>query len=60
MGKATLFYLLAELNGRLKKYEETRKWFSKLFAEKNAEPKVVKMARERWYDYKEQIKEIGI
>ncbi len=60
MGKATLLYLLAELNGRLKRYEETRKWFSKLFEEKNADPKVVKMARERWYDYKEQIKEIGI
>ena len=59
MGKAKLLYLLGELHGRLGKYEEARMWFSLLFREKGADPKVVKMARERWYDFKEQMKETG-
>lgn len=56
MGKTKLIYLIAELNGRLGKYEEARRWFNMLFSEKNVAPSLNKLAREQWEEYKALLK----
>jgi len=52
IGKHRLIYLLGELNGRLGRYLEARKWFNLLFSEKGLEPALNRLAREQWDNYK--------
>jgi len=52
VNKDMLLYLIAELHGRLGNYEEARKWFSIIISDKTIDYKVMKLARERWSDYK--------
>lgn len=47
-----LLYLIAELNARLGHYQEARKWFSIIIQDRSIKPNIMKMARERWLDYK--------
>ncbi|GBF12115.1 DUF2225 domain-containing protein [Tepidibacillus sp. HK-1] len=53
MDKYTFIYLIGELQGRLGDYEKMRRWFSMIFEDKNVTPKILKMARDRWNEYKE-------
>ncbi len=55
MDKYKLIYLIGELHGRLGDYHETAKWFSLIIEEQKAQPKIRKLAKERWYEYR-QIK----
>lgn len=55
LGKYKVIYLIGELNGRLGNYLESRKWFNLLFSEKNAEPALIKLARDQWATYKKHI-----
>ncbi|MDX9871734.1 MAG: DUF2225 domain-containing protein [Clostridia bacterium] len=52
MGKHQLLYLLGEISGRIGKMAEAKRWFSQLFLEKNIEPSLDKLARDRWQDFK--------
>lgn len=48
--KATLLYLIGELEYRLNGYEQAQKWFSILISDKKLDPKIVNIAKERWQD----------
>lgn len=52
LGKHRLYYLIGELNGRLGRLEETKRWFNLLLFEKGIEPALRNMAREQWDGYK--------
>lgn len=53
VNKSKFIYLMGELNGRLGNYEMARKWFGILLTEKDIEPGIKQMTRERWLGYKE-------
>lgn len=55
LGRHKIIYLIGELNGRLENYLESRKWFNLLFTDKNAEPALIKLARNQWNIYKKHI-----
>lgn len=52
MSKHQILYLMGELCGRIGRITEAQQWFSKLFMERNVEPALDKMARDRWQDFK--------
>lgn len=52
MGEHRLIYLLGELNGRLDKIDEARRWFNMVISDRSVEPALKNTARERWNEYK--------
>ncbi|MGO4887536.1 DUF2225 domain-containing protein [Anaerobacillus sp. MEB173] len=58
LSEMKIFYLIGELYRRLKNYETSIQFFSKVISHKNRalEPKTVEMAREQWYMTREEGK----
>lgn len=52
ISKHQLLYIIGELNLRLNREEDAKKWFSVLFGDRTADDKVVNMARNRWAEYR--------
>jgi uncharacterized protein (DUF2225 family) len=48
--KASLLYIIGELEYRLNGYERAGKWFSILISDKNLDPKMVNIAKNRWQE----------
>lgn len=57
MDKYMLIYLIGELYGRLGEYEKTVRWFSFIIEDKKATPRILKLTKDRWYDFKEKLDE---
>ncbi|UII55401.1 DUF2225 domain-containing protein [Cytobacillus spongiae] len=55
-----LLYLIGEISRRTSNTEQAVKYFSKVIERqsRSLEPKIIEMARERWYDIREEQKEI--
>lgn len=52
LGEYKTIYLLGELNGRLGKYEEARRWFNVLLSKQDIEPAIKNLARDQWMQYR--------
>ena len=50
LNKASLLYIIGELENRLGGYERARRWFSILLNDKALDPKIVKIAKNRWQE----------
>lgn len=48
--KASLLYIIGELEYRLGGYERAQKWFSILLSDKTLDPKIVNIAKDRWQE----------
>ncbi|KJS83834.1 MAG: hypothetical protein JM58_11945 [Peptococcaceae bacterium BICA1-8] len=50
LNKASLLYIIGELENSLGDYERARRWFSILLSDKTLDPKIVKIAKDRWQE----------
>ncbi|MFY9174656.1 MAG: DUF2225 domain-containing protein [Peptococcia bacterium] len=55
LGEHKTVYLLGELNGRLGKFEEARRWFNLILSKRNIEPAIKNLARDQWMYYKSMM-----
>ncbi|URM33654.1 DUF2225 domain-containing protein [Cytobacillus firmus] len=56
ISETRIFYLIGELSRRTQQSEQAVKYFSKVIElqSRSTEPKLIEMARERWYEMREQ------
>ena len=51
-----MLYTLAELSRRLNDYEDAKRWYAELFAERNVPRITMNAARDLWIEFKEERK----
>ena len=52
----TMHYLLGELNGRIGRYQESRRWFSKIISNHEAKKALHDLAEDQWQKYNDEMK----